>query len=161
MSNTENESTPADLIDPGDELENEKPAVTREQEAFQSPGFAWKDIALSPLAIDREAAWHLHRHLMGAPALSDIISDSLACTPDALRVLWFCSHAPEDWMTMGGKGAAQRAHRIESRINEWARDHVSGSEIAACVSLFYEILNSAHSTRATPVSEGRSDAAKN
>lgn len=160
MSNTENESTPADLIDPGDELENESPAISREQEAFSAPPLMWKDIAMAPFAVDREGDWLLHRSLMGAPPLNEIIEDVGAMALDAMRVLWFCAQDPDEWNSPA-RDAEKRAAKIEHKIREWARLHIAADEIPASVSLFYQIYSRAHSTRPIIVSDGKGPGIKN
>lgn len=161
-------TTPADIID----TDPEASAAQETAAAFSAPAFRWKDITLHPFAIGRESAWMLHRHMIGAPELNDVITNVGAVLPDALRVLWFCAHDPAEWISApGGEMAdgitflrftpAERAQRLEMRITEWSSDLVDGSEINSAVSLFYQLLTTAHSTRATHVSEGRSDTSKN
>lgn len=148
-----------DILDPADTLPPE--AV-----AFQSDQRTWKDTQLAPFAIDREGAWMLHRHVMGAPPLPEIIDNVQAMALDAMRVIWFCAHDPKEWIAApdGERGAdlawhrftpADRAHRLEQRITEWARDNITAAEIPAAVSMFYELFSSAHSTRATIASDGK------
>lgn len=128
--------------------------------AFAAPPFKWKDITLQPFAIDREGDWLLHRKLVGAPPLGEIIADVGAMTLDAMRVLWFCAHDPADWLAPAAD-VTSRAQSIETRIREWARLHIEGNEIPASVSLFYEIFNRAHSTRATISGDGKAQSLGN
>lgn len=143
-----------DIIDTEDSADQTTAA------AFAAPPFQWKDITLQPFAIDREGDWLLHRKQMGAPPLSDIISDVGAMALDAMRVLWFCAHEPADWLSPA-RDAATRALAVETRIRDWARTHIDGTEIPAAVALFYEIFNRAHSTRAIISSDGKAHTSGN
>lgn len=154
MSNTD------DIID------TEPDAPAQEVVAFAAPPKTWQGIPLAPLAIDREGAWRLHRHMMGAPPLQDIIESREAIALDAMRVLWFCSNDPKEWIeaTDGERGpdlrwtrytASERAFKLESRIMEWSKANITGDQIPEAVELFYEIFVAAHSTRATIASDGK------
>lgn len=141
---------PDDIIDPEDPADQTNATTAA---AFSAPPFKWKDITLQAFAIDREGDWLLHRKQMSAPPLSDIIADVGAMALDAMRVLWFCAHDPSEWL-VPARDAATRALSVETRIRDWARDHIDGTEIPAAVALFYEIFNRAHSTRAIISSDG-------
>lgn len=156
-SPTPNFQPPITLID---EPPPEDTTPPPEQQSYAAPPFAWKDMALAPFAVDREAEWMLHRNLMGAPPLQDIIHDIGSVALDAMRVLWFCAHDPAEWC-VPARDANARAQRLENRIRDWARDHISADEIPSAVSLFYEIFTRAHSTRASVAGDGRSPTAKN
>ena len=150
------------ITDPGDSADTPSPEAT----AFQTEQRTWKGTPLAPFAIDREGAWMLHRHMVGAPPLPDIIENVGAMALDAIRVLWFCAHEPNEWLAApDGERAAdltwhkftptERAQRLEQRISEWSREHITGAEIPEAVSTFYELFSAAHSTRTTTASDGR------
>jgi len=155
-------TSPSDITDPGDSADAPSPEAI----AFQSEQRTWKGTPLAPFAIDREGAWMLHRHQLGAPPLPEIIDNIGAMALDAMRVLWFCAHDPKEWLAAadGERGAdltwhrfthAERAQRLEQRIAAWGRENIGGDEIPAAVSMFYDLFSSAHSTRTTTASDGR------
>ncbi len=120
--------------------------------------FFWKNIQLAPFAIDREGDWKLHRELLGAPPLDEVIRSPHAILPDALRVLFFCAHAPSSWIglpTMKEQDGRwiringhEQAMMLEMMIREWAGEQILRQDGAAAVNLFYDIFNSSQSTRA-------------
>ena len=164
---------PAVMMD--DSPDEATAADERASEVAQAYGvkpFFWRDIKLAPLSIDREGDWNMHRELIDAPALHEIIRKSAAMAPDALRVLWFLAHDPSEWLDMPGSKfvtdsedgrwvrmtGKERALELEKKIRAWGAENVSGSEGVDMVSLFYDIYQSAHSTRATAKpSERKSD----
>lgn len=143
-------------------------------QAFGVRPFFWKDQQLAPFAIDREGDWMRHRELLGEPDLKEIVRLPLAMQPDALRVIWFLAHDPAEWlsissMVIGKDGewirlsAFDRAMKVEEKIRAWALQNVGGQEGPLIVNLFYDIFNSAHSTRAVskPSDQHDEERAKN
>lgn len=143
-------------------------------QAFGVRPFFWKDIQLAPFAIDREGDWMRHRELLGEPQLQEVIRIPHAVVPDALRVLWFCAHHPDTWllepsMLKDDKGewrrvtGLERALNIEKKIRAWAAENVTRNEALLAVDVFYEIFNSAQSTRTAvkPSEHQREESAKN
>jgi hypothetical protein len=142
-------------------------------QAFGVKVFHWKDQALHPFAIDREGDWMRHRELLGEAPLREVILLPMAMLLDALRVLWFCSVDPAEWLTVPYMSEVEgqwrrltgqeRALLVEAKIREWAATNVSRQEGSLAVDTFYDIYNSTQSTRATskPGEHHREDKAKN
>lgn len=163
-------STPVMIIDGTDDSGGEKHAEEVNQ-SFGIKPFYWKDIELAPFAIDREGDWQRHREAMNEPPLGEIIRNAQAMLNDALRVLWFCAHEPREWLSIPsmirddeGAWARQstmdRALMLEDKIRTWSRDNVANNEQAMAVSLFYEIFQSAYSTKAVPKPSEHSSASR-
>lgn len=132
----------------------------------------WKDIPLAPFAISREADWRQHRSALRSPPLEDLIQDPQSMLPDALRVLWFLAHDPQEWlstpsMQMAGEGtpdarwirrtAFDMAMDVERKVRAWADLHVDNAEHSLAVRFFYEVFNSAQTTRTTVVPDKHHD----
>ena len=93
--------------------------------------------------------------------------------PDALRVLWFLSVEPDEWLSVAAmkrteegwilRSPHERAMEVEMKIRKWAAENVRGNEGPLAVNLFYDIFQSAHSTKAVarPSEHQREDRAKN
>jgi hypothetical protein len=163
-------SAPVMIIDSGDDGAGDKHASEVNQ-SFGIKPFFWKDIQLAPFAIDREGDWQRHREAMGEPPLSEIIRNAQAMLNDALRVLWFCAHEPKQWLSIPSMSrdeegnwtrlsTLERALLVEDRIRAWSRENISNSEQAMAVSLFYEIFQSAYSTKAVPKPSEHSSASR-
>lgn len=143
--------------DPGDER-NAQQTADAVNAAFNRRPFTWKNIPLAPLAISREGDWQAHRTALGAPPLGDLIMQPKAMIPDALRVLWFLAHEPREWLSVpamvqgpDGNWQQRTAHdialEIETKIRDWADQHINPGEHALAVNLFYDILNGSRETR--------------
>ena len=143
------------------------------QAAFSAPAFHWKEKTLAPFAIDREGDWLRHREMMEDAPLDEVIRKPFAMVPDARRVLWFLSHEPSEWLGIpsmkeietedGGTRwirltGKDRAIALEMKIREWGNSAVHHSEVTMLVGLFYDIYNSAQSTRAIAKPSERHDA---
>jgi hypothetical protein len=146
--------------------------ATQLDQAFGVKPFFWKHLPLAPFAIDREGDFMRHRELLGDAPLREVIRLPMALVPDALRVLWFCSHEPREWLMIpthrqNDEGewrrldSQERAMIVEDKIRSWARENVSSTEQALAVETFYEIYQSAQSTRAISKPSEHSDRAKN
>lgn len=142
--------------------------------AFAAHPFYWKNIQLAPFAIDRESDWLLHREVLFAPELNDIMNQPNAMMPDVCRVLWFLSHDPAEWLSMPGMkqfgeehdfrwvrlSSHERALALELKIREWAVRHIHHAEGVAALTLFYEIYTRAQATRATALPHETHDASR-
>lgn len=165
-------STPLMVID---EAEDDASGHKAEQinRDFGALPFFWKEKQLAPFAIDREGDWLRHRALLGEPDLDEVIRIPSAMLTDALRVLWFLSHDPAEWISVSdmkavddGEGGQrwvrmtgrERALIIEGKIRAWSGEHVQPQEGMTAVLLFYDIYNRAHSTRAVAKPHEKEDA---
>lgn len=143
--------------------------------AFGSRPFFWKEKRLAPFAIDREGDWLRHRELLEDPPLSDVIRLPFAMVPDAVRVLWFLSHDPSEWLNIPGMkqvdagdgelrwirmSGKERAILLEEKIRTWGAAEVANHEGSLAVKLFYDIYHSAQTTRAIAKPHERHDPQK-
>lgn len=168
---------PVLLIDGGEDPgHSEKHAVELDQ-SFGVKPFFWKDIQLAAFAIDREGDWNRHRELLGEAPLMEVIRIPMAMLPDALRVLWFLAVDPREWLLVPSMiqeeeegetrwrrlSGQERALLVEEKIRAWAQKHVSRKEGSEAVNLFYDIYQSAQSTRAVakPSDARQEDKVKN
>lgn len=127
---------------------------------FDAKAYHWKNQPLAPFAISREGDWRQHRAALGAPPLEELIFKPEAMIPDALRVLWFLSHEPREWLSIPAmrqddqlgwhrRGAQEMALELEAKIRAWADENIDGDEYALAVGLFYDIFNRTRETRTT------------
>lgn len=105
--------------------------------------FTWHGKKLHPFAIDREGDWRAHRVALGVPELSSVLSE--AFMSDALRIVWFCSHDPGQWLPFLRDPVA-----LELKIRKWAAENVGTGEQQEITRLAIDIFNSAYKTRAQP-----------
>ena len=163
-------AAPVMIIDGTDDSGGEKHAVEVNQ-SFGIKPFHWKGTELAPFAIDREGDWQRHREAMNEPPLGEIIRNAQSMLTDALRVLWFCAHSPREWLSIPSmirddegnwtrQSTLDRALMLEDKIRTWSRENVANNEQAMAVSLFYEIFQSAYSTKAVPKPSEHSSASR-
>lgn len=168
------ETVPVMVIDgASEEAENTK--AEEVQNAFGALPFFWKDKELAPFAIDREGDWLRHREMIEDAPLDEVIRKPFAMVPDALRLLWFLSHEPNEWLGIPGMKEIEteddgtrwirltgkdRALALEAKIRAWANNNVAHSEATTAVGLFYDIYNRAQMTRAVSKPSERHDAQK-
>lgn len=163
-------SAPVMILDATDDSGGEKHAVEVNQ-SFGIKPFFWKGTELAPFAIDREGDWQRHREAMNEPPLGEIIRNAQSMLTDALRVLWFCAHSPREWLSIPSmirddegnwtrQSTLDRALMLEDKIRTWSRENVANNEQAMAVSLFYEIFQSAYSTKAVPKPSEHSSATR-
>lgn len=163
---------PVMILDDGDDSEATKKRASEVDAAFGGLPFFWKDKQLAPFAIDREGDWLRHRELMEDSPLDEIIRLPFAMLPDALRVLWFLSHEPKEWLGIPGMKeietedggsrwvrltGKERALILEEKIRTWGAANIAHSEATTAVMLFYDIYTRAQGTRALAKSGERHD----
>jgi hypothetical protein len=156
--------TPAVYLDPGEESTPTAAAPAVEQITFQEGIFHLQGTPLSPFAVDRESAWHLHRAQLSAPPVQQLGTLG-EWGQDAIRILWFCSHEPSDWINapMGQRvdgqwvryTPEQRAANLEIKMTEWSQSALAGSALPEIVNLALAILASASKNRAVPIASGK------
>lgn len=100
----------ADAAEEQDEKERE--------EAFDQVPM-WRGKPLLAWSLERERFFHSHRCAAGAPRLSRAVDDWDAFLLDALRILYFCHHEPEDFIGMG-----RDPMRLEAEIQKWGSEQV-------------------------------------
>lgn len=155
-------AVPVMAIDQEDSAAVEKRAAEVDQ-AFAAAPFFWKDKELAAFAIDRHGDWLRHREMLEDAPLGELIRLPFAMLPDALRVLWFLSHKPEEWLNLPGMkemetedggshwvrlSGKERALILETKIRAWAAENVFHQEATVAVNLFYDIFERSQKTRA-------------
>lgn len=115
------------------------------KEAFDAV-HRWRGKVLLPFTISRESLFYSLRVHAGAPPLSSVAKSASAFLGDALRILFLCSHAPEEW-----EHVRDEPVMFLRAIDAWADKNVSRSEMATAVKVSLRIFNDADSNRADPV----------
>lgn len=163
---------PVMAVDAGDDEEASHAKAAQVQQTFGARPFYWKERELAPFAIDREGDWLRHRELLEEAPLSEVVRLPFAMVPDAIRVLWFLSHPPSEWLSLPGMKQVEsedgelrwvrltgkeRAILLEEKIRAWGAANVANHEGSLAVKLFYDIYESAQSTRAIAKPHERHD----
>lgn len=142
-----------------------RPAVTEDPElkameergeAFASEEPEWMGKPLEPYSSGRESLFVQIRAAAGAPPLRETIRTTDDFFPDAIRILYLCSHTPENW----------REHRRDparwlEHIEDWADGAIPLHLKKNAASTAMNILSRAYSGEHIPVSRhGRTPGAK-
>ena len=69
-------------------------AQTAREDAFTSEEPTWQGQPLHPYSSGRESLFTQLRAAAGAPPLREAIADTDSFFPDAIRVIYLCSHTP-------------------------------------------------------------------
>ena len=88
------------------------------QQAFDAE-FEWHGKTLLPWSSSRDSLFSQQRLAMAAPSLAACLEDTDAFVADAHRILWLCSHTPQDWSVLRVSPAA-----LQNAIDAWADEHV-------------------------------------
>ena len=111
------------------------------EDAF-SAEFHWDGAILHPLSLERYNIFVTQRLAMGAPSLGDALRDGGAFFPDALRLLWLCSHTAD---------VIQRLRRdpdaMQAAIEAWAAAAAPLSRCEEIIGIGLAIFNSAFESR--------------
>jgi len=122
-------------------IHDDTDAETAREEAF-SAEFFWDGQQLEPLSLERYNVFVSQRLAMAAPALGIAIKDGAGFFPDALRLLWLCSH-PADVL--------QRLRRdpdaMQAAIEAWAAAAAPLSRCEEIIGIGLAIFNSAFESR--------------
>ncbi len=109
----ESTSRPVERVTAKDR-EAEAAAEKRRQAAFDAE-FSFRGVKLEPFSISREMVFLQLRTALGAPELGKAMENTISWWPDGVRLLWLCSHVPEDWELLRGEPL-----RLNGAIEEWA-----------------------------------------
>ena len=115
-------------------IDAEDPAHERERQAAFDAEYQWRGKKLHGFTSSREALFSQHRLSMGAPSLQACLDDLDAFFADAARILWLCSHTPDDWSLIRSAPA-----ELQKQIDLWGDDHISRGERYDAVSLAFRI----------------------
>lgn len=123
------------------------------QRAFDSE-FQWHGKKLLPWSSSRDSLFSQQRVAMGAPSLSACLEDTDAFVADAHRILWLCTHKPEDWSILRVSPAA-----LQAAIDTWADEHIPIREAYLASTLALEIYFSSRRNQheTAPQREGHGD----
>jgi hypothetical protein len=109
--------------------------------------YKWRDKVLPhPFTISRETLFYSLRVHAGAPSFGQLMTNQMAFLGDALRILFLCSHAPEEFDHYRSEPAAFLA-----AIEAWGDANVTREENVALVTLGWKIFNDSTITAAVPV----------
>ncbi len=128
-------------------IHDDPSAEAAREDAF-TDDFLWQGQLLQPLSLERYNIFVTQRLAMGAAPLGDALRDGGAFYPDALRLLWLCSHPPE---------ILQRYRRdpdaMQTAIEAWAATHaplhLAKEVIGTGLAVFNAAFENRHETRAS------------
>lgn len=118
------------------------PAGEAEREDAFSDEPQWDGRLLFPFSVERYGIFVSQRVSMGAPSLYDALRDGSAFFPDAVRILWICSHLPAALSRLRPDPAA-----MQEAMDAWAEDHVPVHRGAEAVAVAIRIFNAANVNR--------------
>lgn len=126
-------------------------AADHDQEAREAAFLAvpeWHGVPLVPFSSGRESLFSMLRYLAVAPALETVVDDADAFFPDAIRILYLCSHQPEDWR------ALRRDPLLwQERIEAWADAAIPLHQKGEALLLAMQILGDAYRNRHEPMAD--------
>ena len=129
-------------------------ADEREREAAFDAVFRWRGRELLPFSSSRKSLFLQLRLAMGAPDLTACLRDLDAFLGDAARILFLCSHAPEDRLAGGqapgwGQLRANPA-ALQAEIDRWTDENIPGGSESEAVVTGYRIYAAAGRNRHEP-----------
>lgn len=135
------------------------PLMAEEQaraESFAAEEAQWGEKKLEPYTSGREGLFSQLRLAAGALPLGRVVDDMDAFFPDAVRILYLCSHTPEEWRGLRGDLLVW-----QEKIEEWGNEHVPLAKKSEAVTLAMNILATAYVGEHVPVSRhGKTPSAK-
>lgn len=91
---------------------------SREEAFDEAP--RWNGKLLEGWSLERDRHWRAHRCAVGAPPLERALDDWHAFTADAIRILYFASHDPAEFV-----GVGRDPGRLEAMVVEWGVQNVT------------------------------------
>jgi hypothetical protein len=88
------------------------------EQAFNSEP-EWKGKPLQPFAVSRKGLFYQQRLAVGAPDLSDVLGDTSAFIADAIRILFYCSHHPSEYLHLRSKPLV-----LQTAIDKWGDEQI-------------------------------------
>lgn len=146
-------------------------AHTKEREKAYTAVHQWNGQPLKPFSIGRESIFFELRAAAGAPRLAAVIQEPIAFLGDAMRILFLCSHDPENWDHLRGQPVAflravekwaegddtwQFAEEPRTK-NQKTAPPIPRSEQLHAVRVALSILNDSGTNRAEPAPSDRED----
>ena len=133
--------TPTTYEDPGDEITAEEAARTAAFDADPE----WNGHPLHPFSSGRESIFSQLRLSVGAPPLEAVFEDVDAFFADAIRILYLCSHAPEDWRHL-----RRRPAEWQEAIEAWGVEAVPTHRKQEALRVGMNILTTAYRNQHVP-----------
>jgi len=135
-------------------LDEEDPAHEKERQQAFDAEFSWRGRRLHGFTSSREALFSKQRLSSGAPSLQACLDDLDAFFGDAARILWLCSHTPDDWAILRSSPS-----ELQKVIDQWTDENIPQREAIAAVRTAYQIYAASraneHST--VPASNSHGD----
>jgi hypothetical protein len=113
--------------------QQEKVAEKRREEAFSAEPM-WNGRPLI-WSISRESLFYAQRHAVGARDISEVIADIDAFFADAIRILWLCTHTPDDW-----RGLRTDLMGWQETMEKWADENITTKQKSSAVLTAWKIL---------------------
>lgn len=136
-------------------------AEKQREDAFHAV-HQWRGKTLLPFSISRESLFFRLRAADDAPTIAQVMQTPMAWLQDAIRILFLCSHEPEDFAHLRGNNSA-----FLKSIDQWAEGDnswksptengkrktenaspISRDEQVPVIKLTLRIFNESDSTRA-------------
>jgi len=127
------------------EAEHAWPVWIEQKQCFQS-------MPLHGYSSGREALFYKLRAADGALPLSKTLEQLTTFLSDAIKILWLCSHEPQEWRMVRGDLSL-----FLETIEAWGDVNVPRSMHVAAVNLALQIFNEASINKAVPEPSERGD----
>jgi hypothetical protein len=135
---------PAAPVRPVPAADEEAAAIQERDDAF-SEAPVWNGKLLEPFTIERYLIFLSQRTSLGAPRLYQAMSDGNAFYPDALRILWLCSHDSSTIQLL-----RTDPEDMQNVMEKWAEENAPLHLTAQAVTVAIRIHNAARTNRADP-----------
>jgi hypothetical protein len=116
----------------------------------------WEPVVLHGYSSGREALFYKLRAADGSLPLSRTLEQLTTFLSDAIRILWLCSHDPQDWRALRGDLAL-----FLEAIEAWGDVNVPRSKHVEAVNLALQIYNEAGINQAVPEPSDKEHASGN
>lgn len=127
------------------------PEDEREREQAFDASFRWGGRVLKPFSSSRKSLFLQQRVAMGAPDLGKCLADIDGFLADAARILFLCSHDPDEEIEneRDGWGVLRAdSFRLQMVMDLWTDKHIPAGKEAEAVQLAYRIYASTLVNRA-------------
>jgi len=116
----------------------------------------WEPVVLNGYSSGREALFYKLRAADGSLPLSRTLEQLTTFLSDAIRILWLCSHEPQDWRAL----RSDLTLFLEA-IEAWGDVNVPRSKHVEAVNLALQIYNEAGINQAVPEPSDKEHASGN
>jgi hypothetical protein len=135
----------------------EDPELAKQRvDAFSAEEEQWNGQTLQPYTSSREVLFEILRGATNAPPLALTCQSIDAFFPDAIRILYLCSHTPDDWRHL-----RNTPQEWQEKIEEWADTAVPLARKGEAVNTAMRVWNRGYANEHIPVARtGRTPGAK-